>query len=209
MTISPTLQSRQLMTPAQKGLTSGLSIAATLLLLLLGFWAYRRYLTKQAALRAAAASAEANEKSIEVELREEETSEESHEEEEDLEIAESTSSDTYDKSISMCRSGTMTSLDVHTCASGSCDTCRRQQEPSFVGVKKLEPGTEGRIRSLPGRWWENPHGYLQQEPQMMQTIVSMSQSEEGSWDDTIREEDETTLGDSTFQRQLDDGVVRD
>jgi hypothetical protein len=189
-------QSRQLeLTPAQKGLTSGLSIAAAIILVLLGFWAYRRFKTKQNV-----PVEEANEKSIEVELEEEASHEDT-----DVEMPESDSEEeTYDRSISMCRSGTMTSLDVHTCASGSCDRCRKEQEPNFLGVKKLAPGTEGRIRSLPDKWWENPHN-LQQQPEVMQTIVSMSEDSEVF--DSVREGDESTLGDSTFR--YEDLVIRD
>ena len=191
------LQSRQLeLTPAQKGLTSGLSIAAALILLLLGIWAYRKFHSNQTA----PVAVEANEKAIEVEVQEE-----SSQEDTDVEIAESSSEETYDKSISMCRSETMNSLDVHTCASGACDTCRKLQEPNFLGVKKLQPGTEGRIRSLPDRWWDNPLSYLQQPPEVMQTIASVS--EDSEMFDSVLEGDESTLGESTFR--YEEGVIRD
>jgi cell division protein FtsL len=197
------LQSRQLeLTPAQKGLTSGLSIAAAIILILLGFWAYRRYKSNQTV---PVVVEEENEKSIEVQIEEESTHEDT-----DVEIAESSSEEIYDRSISMCRSGTMNSLDVHTCASGSCDKCRKQQEPNFLGVKKLDPNQKGRIRLLPDRWWENPLSYMQQEPEVMQTIVSMSDDSEvfnssiGGDESTLGE---STLGDNMFRYEED--VIRD
>jgi hypothetical protein len=48
----------------------------------------------------------------------------------------------------------LTTLDVHTCASTICEVCRKQQTPTFVSAIRLPPGMEGRIRSLPDRWWE-------------------------------------------------------
>lgn len=194
---------------SEKGIISGVSIAVAILLALLILCVCRAFKKKPKV------EEEPEKEEIEVEIQEE-TSEESFE---DVELAESKSSE-YDRSISMCRSGTMNSLDVHTCASGSCDICQRNKEPNFLGVKKIEPGTEGRIRSLPDRWWENPLKFSTQAP-VMQTIMSMSPRSEGStWaDEPIPEEDEEdTIGggedetvqtrdDSTFQ--LEGGIVRD
>jgi len=188
---------RQLeMTPAKKAITSVFSIAAAALILaLLLIWCLRRNKSEPVI---------EEEPVKEPELHQEEEEETSQESFEDVELAvtSKSSEDEYDKSISMCRSDTMSSLDVHTCASGSCEICRRDKEPNFLGVKKVEPGTEGRIRSLPDRWWENPLAYTK-EPEVLQTIVSMSRSEASDWDDTIPEEDETI---QTIDLDEDDNV---
>jgi hypothetical protein len=201
------LETRRLeLSPGEKGLISGLSIAAFLILALLGCWAYHRNKAKRDAMR----QPPEPEKEIPIEIHEEST----QDSKDDVEVAitESKSSeDSYDKSISMCRSGTMNSLDVHTCASGSCVLCRKNQEPNFVGVKKVEPGTEGRIRSLPDRWWENPLS-ITKRPEVMQTIVSHSRSDESWGEEEPAGEDGDTLGGDTLGGDtlvLEDGIVRD
>lgn len=196
---------RQLeMTSSQKGLTAGLSIAAALILAVLALCAYRRHQRMNT-------PPQEEEKEIAV-VTQEETSQESSEEE-DVEVAltESKSSElSYDKSISMCRSETMNSLDVHTCQSGSCDLCRKNQEPNFVGVKKVVNEAEkGRIRSLPDRWWENPLGYLSaaKQPEVMQTIVSMSKSEGSEWGESVYDDEASHEQEESLH--LEDRVVRD
>ena len=190
------------LSPGEKALVRCLSIAAVLILALLGCWAFRKCRTNRNR-----DVPEPEEKELPVEMIHDESTQDSKEDAEDVDmevaLTESKSSEaSYDMSISMCRSGTMNSLDVHQCASVTCDLCRKNQEPNFLGVKKLRPGTEGRIRFLPDRWWENPLA-LNKRPDVMQTIVSMSKSD-GSWEG----EEETLSGDaSTFV--LEDGVVRD
>lgn len=164
------MKSRRLeLSSGEKGLISGLSILAALLLALLGFWIHRRIKANRDAKRQAAE----REKELPVAIYDDSTQDSN--DEEDLSLAESDDGSMNDKSISMCRSSTMNTLDVHKCASGSCDLCRKHQEPKFLGVKKVEPGTEGRIRSLPDYWWENPLSLsARHSAGLLQTIMSKS-----------------------------------
>jgi hypothetical protein len=45
-----------------------------------------------------------------------------------------------------------TTLDVHSCKSILCDSCRRPRGPTFLTVPVVPAST---IRCLPCRWWEN------------------------------------------------------
>jgi len=49
----------------------------------------------------------------------------------------------------------MTTCDVHTCTSVSCEICRNEAEPKFLSVNKDGITTGLRIKGLPYRWWEN------------------------------------------------------
>lgn len=170
------LQLRRLaLSPGEKALTSCLTIAAAIVIALLAMCLYRRrHLANEAATWAAE---QEKDKELAVEIPEEST-QESKDEVEDVEVAltESEEED-YDRSISLCRTGTMNSLDVHVCQSGSCEVCSKNEEPDFIQVKKIARGTEGRIRSLQGKWWERD--YDEQEP--LDTIISMSRS--ADWED--------------------------
>jgi hypothetical protein len=50
------------------------------------------------------------------------------------------------------RSSKWTTLDVHSCKSILCDSCRRSRGPTFLTVPVVPADT---IRCLPCRWWEN------------------------------------------------------
>jgi hypothetical protein len=169
------LQMRRLaLSPDEKTLTTCITIAATIAIALLAICLYRRHLANEAAKREA--EQEKN-KEFAVEIQEEST-QESKDEVEDVEVALTESEEEeYDRSISLCRTGTMNSLDVHVCQSGSCDVCSKDEEPDFIQVKTIARGTEGRIRSLQGKWWERD--YAEQEP--LDTIISMSRSTD--WED--------------------------
>ena len=162
------LQVRRLaLSPTGKGLISFFSVAAALILAALGLWMYRRHQANEAAKREA--ELEKN-KEPAIEILEEST-QDSRDEIEDVEVAPTESEECYDRSISLCRTGTMNSLDVHACASASCDVCRQDKEPDFLVVRKLEPGTEGRIRWLTGKWWEIKDT---EPPERLETITSAS-----------------------------------
>jgi hypothetical protein len=175
------LQLRRLaLSPGEKALTSCLTIAAAIVIALLAMCSHRRrHLANEAAKWAAE---QEKKKELAIEIPEEST-QESMDEVEDVEIAvteseeEEEEEEDYDRSISLCRTGTMNSLDVHVCQSGSCEVCSKNEEPDFIQVKKIARGTEGRIRSLQGNWWERDDD----EPEPLDTIISMSRSTE--WED--------------------------
>jgi hypothetical protein len=50
------------------------------------------------------------------------------------------------------QSSKWTTLDVHSCKSILCDSCRRPRGPTFLTVPVVPAST---IRCLPCRWWEN------------------------------------------------------
>lgn len=50
------------------------------------------------------------------------------------------------------QSSKWTNLDVHSCKSILCDSCRRPRGPTFLTVPAVPAST---IRCLPCRWWEN------------------------------------------------------
>lgn len=181
------LQVRRLaLSPTGKGLISFFTIAAAIILAALGLWMYRRHQANEDAKRVA--ELEKN-KEIVVEIQEEST-QDSKDEIEDVEIAPTESEEDYDRSISLCRTGTMNSLDVHACASGSCDVCRQDKEPDFLGVKRLAPGTEGRIKWLPGNWWEIEDT---ERPERLETIMSPSHSTDAGWEEESDMIDVTVL----------------
>jgi cell division protein FtsL len=183
------LQVRRLaLSPGEKALTSCLTIVAAIAIALLAICLYRRRLANEAAKRAA--EQEKN-KELAVEILEEST-QDSKDEVEDVEVArtESEEEEDYDRSISLCRTGTMNSLDVHACQSGSCDVCRKDEEPDFIQVKKITTGTEGRIRSLQGKWWERD--YSEQEP--LDSILSLSRS--ADWENESYLRSDSAVSDS-------------
>jgi hypothetical protein len=71
-------------------------------------------------------------------------------------------------------------VDVHKCASASCDICRLEKSVSFVDAPEVAPEFTERMRSANYRWWEkNPQkNRMEEELDVLDEMMEEYEDEE-------------------------------